>query len=85
MGYAIPSPVDFPDPGIKPGSPALQADSLPTELLGKPLALLTVTHLVDWQDCWNHVSAPIEQLCLHLVPTVMASRGASLHAVSLTT
>ena len=28
--------MDLPDPGIKPGSPALQADSLPTELLGKP-------------------------------------------------
>ena len=28
---AIPSPADLPDPGIKPGSPALQAVSLPTE------------------------------------------------------
>ena len=26
----------LPDPGIKSGSPALQADSLLTELLGKP-------------------------------------------------
>ena len=26
----------FPDPGIKPGSPALRGDSLPTELSGKP-------------------------------------------------
>ena len=26
---------DLPDPGIKPGSPALQADSLPSELQGK--------------------------------------------------
>ena len=34
---AYPSPVDLPDPGIKPGSPALQADSLPTELSGKPI------------------------------------------------
>ena len=25
---------DLPNPGIKPGSPALQADSLPAELLG---------------------------------------------------
>ena len=31
----IPSPVDLPDPGIKPGSPALQADSLPAELPDK--------------------------------------------------
>ena len=28
----IPSPRDLPNPGIKPGSPALQVDSLPTEL-----------------------------------------------------
>ena len=33
---AFPSPGDLPDPGIEPGSPALQADSLPTELSGKP-------------------------------------------------
>ena len=32
---AIPSPADLPDPGIEPESPALQADSLPTELSGK--------------------------------------------------
>jgi len=29
---AFPSPGDLPDPGIKPGSPALQVDSLSTEL-----------------------------------------------------
>ena len=28
---AIPSPGDLPGPGIEPGSPALQADSLPSE------------------------------------------------------
>ena len=28
--------MDLPDPGIEPGSPALQADSLPTELWGNP-------------------------------------------------
>ena len=27
---------DLPDPGIKPGSPALQADSLPSKTPGKP-------------------------------------------------
>ena len=31
-GQPIPSPGDLPHPGIEPGSPALQADSLPTEL-----------------------------------------------------
>ena len=32
----FPSPGYLPDPGIKPGSPALQADSSPSELSGKP-------------------------------------------------
>ena len=31
----FPSPGDLPDPGIELGSPALQVDSLPTELPGK--------------------------------------------------
>ena len=34
-GEPIPSPGHLPDPGIKPGSPASQADSLPAELPGK--------------------------------------------------
>ena len=36
-GLPFPSPGDLSDPGIEPGSPALEADSLPTELLGKPI------------------------------------------------
>ena len=35
-GQPIPSPGDLPYLGIKLGSPALKADSLPTELQGKP-------------------------------------------------
>ena len=31
-----PPPGDLPDPGIEPGSPTLQVDSLPAELPGKP-------------------------------------------------
>ena len=31
----FPSPGDLPDPGIKPRSPALQTDSLPSEPPGK--------------------------------------------------
>ena len=36
-GLPCPSPGDLPDPGIKPRFPALQADSLLSELPGKPL------------------------------------------------
>ena len=35
-GLPFPSPGDLPDPGIEPGSPTLQVDSLPNELPGKP-------------------------------------------------
>ena len=33
-GWPIPSPANLPDPGVKQGSPALQVNSLPTELSG---------------------------------------------------
>ena len=33
-------PGDLPDPGIEPGSPALQADSLPSEPPGKPCMMI---------------------------------------------
>ena len=36
-GLPFPSPGDLSNPGIKPMSPALQADYLPTELQGKPI------------------------------------------------
>ena len=35
-GLPFPSPGDLPDPGIEPGSPALEADALTSELPGKP-------------------------------------------------
>ena len=35
-GFPFPSPADLPNPGIKPGYPALQANSLPSEPPGKP-------------------------------------------------
>ena len=34
-GLPFPSPRDLPDPGIEPGSPALQADVLTSEPPGK--------------------------------------------------
>ena len=35
-GFPFPSPVDLPDPGIEPRSPAFQADALTSEPPGKP-------------------------------------------------
>ena len=45
---AIPSPGDLPNPGIKPRSPALQSDSLPTEPPGKPLLFLITFSFLFW-------------------------------------
>ena len=61
---AIPFSGYLPDPGIKPGSPVLQADSLPSEPPGKPglemLALLlmgvgrtAVEKAVMTEDQWG--------------------------------
>ena len=38
----FPSPGDLPNPGIKPGSPALRADFLQSELPGKPILYVVV-------------------------------------------
>ena len=47
----FPSPGDLPNPGIEPGSPALQAESLPTELPGKA-------------QCWSLIiTAVVQSLC----------------------
>ena len=35
-GWPFPSPRDPPNPGIEPGSPTLQVDSLPAKPSGKP-------------------------------------------------
>ena len=52
-GLPFPSPGDLPDPGVEPGFPALQMDSLLPEPPGKPL----------W--CISH-SQKVTQLCLTL-------------------
>ena len=45
-GLPFPSPEDLPYPGIKPGSPALQAESLLTELPGNPMYILRFVYTV---------------------------------------
>ena len=42
--FVFPSQGDLPNLGIKPRSPALQADYLPSELPGKPIHTHTHTH-----------------------------------------
>ena len=50
-GLVFPSPGDLPDPGIEAGSPALQADSLPIEPLGKPIICMETQNTQKQQ--WN--------------------------------
>ena len=52
-----PPPGDPPDPGIKPWSPALQADSLLSEPSGKPLL---------WKRCFNYIES-CSQLIVELL------------------
>ena len=47
-GLPFPSPEDLPNPGIKPRSPTLQADTLPSELRGKALGIKTT-------EMWNAI------------------------------
>ena len=57
-GQPIPSPGDLPNLGTEPGFPALQGDSLPTELSGKPYSTQKPynTQQVSFWDpykCWS--------------------------------
>ena len=69
-GLPFPSPGDLPNPGIKPGSPALQADILPSEpplsriepyTTSKPITLkengTTMAHL-DQSGLTSEVNPP---------------------------
>ena len=48
-GLPFPSPGDLPNPGIEPGSPALQADALLSEPPGKP-KLHTLWQIVNFNQ-----------------------------------
>ena len=60
-GQPFPSPGDLPDPGIEPGSPALQADSLRSEPPGKPRGYRNKQEAAKKQQCrlgvesWFHL------------------------------
>ena len=56
-GLLFPSPGDLLNPGIEPASPALQANSFPTELPGKPYS-----HMEAIQTPINSV---LKYLCDH--------------------
>ena len=57
-GLSFPSPADLPDPGIEPGSPALQADSLPSELPGNPqiFVFFFLENVLNVVKCFFYIS-----------------------------
>ena len=68
-GLSFPSPGDLPGPGIEPRSPALQVDSLPTELQGRFSFLLWSS--IDWMNlthvmCSTHLHVKSTDLYVNL-------------------
>ena len=47
-GLPFPSPGDLPDPGIEPGSPTLQADTLPSEPPGTQPTCMIIHTLIQF-------------------------------------
>ena len=68
-GLPLPSPGNLPDPGIEPGPPVLQADSLPSESPGKPL-LTCLTVLVQKENLHRR----FEPLLHHKVNLISINR-----------
>ena len=56
-GLSFPSPGNFPDPGIKSGSPVLQADSLSSESPGDVNNIITIDF--DYQFLYSHIKNQI--------------------------
>ena len=59
---AYPSPEDLPDPGIELGSPALQVDSLPTELWGTFRGeIFSISAIISHHSCSTFCYMPFLQ------------------------
>ena len=72
-GLPFPSPGDLPNPGIKPGSPTLEADSLLPETPGKPLSYTILqpkhrhrSHPATLSPSGSHTPHPTKPALLHL-------------------
>ena len=75
-GLPFPSPGNFPNPGIKPRSPALLADSLLSEVTGKPLVrtkILSFHFLSQQLGSQDHfLCSNARSFCLPLLLTNLA-------------
>ena len=80
-GLPFPSPRDLPDPGIESGSPALQVDSLLTELRGKPWLCVYSINVIFFHFPMGCVYL-CAQLCLILCDLMDCSpSGSSVHGI----
>ena len=75
-GLPFPSPGHLPYPGIEPGSPALEADTLPSEPPGKSKissSFKECKHLF----CCDHFTAhnPHQQFIVDLMPSVLLPKS----------
>ena len=71
-GLPFPSLGDLPDPGIEPGSPALQADTLPSEpILGSRISLeegmTTHSSIPVWRTPWTEEPGGLQSTRLQKV------------------
>ena len=84
-GLPFPSPGDLPNPGIEPGSSALQANSLPAELQGKITHLfihsivdrdVSILWLLGWELLWTLlcVSFGVHMCAFALYSLIMPSK-----------
>ena len=71
-----PSPGNLPNPGVEPRSPALQADSLPTELCGKPYIYIYIHTYISSLFIFGCAGS----LVLRGLSLISMSRGYSLVA-----
>ena len=73
-GLPFPSPGDLPNPGIEPGSTALWADALTSELPGKPLRDRG-EHFLPHVNCINCSDLPVAYTKTTTVKTAQSAEG----------
>ena len=61
-GQLFPSPGNLPNAGIKPRSPALQADSLPADSPGKPKKTGVGNHSFSWGSSWARDQTQVSRI-----------------------
>ena len=81
-GLPFPSPGDLPDPGIEPGSPALETDTLPSEPPGKPSASVSPMPFLPFIvpiSAWNVPLVSLTFLKRSLIFPVLLFSSIPLH------